>query len=168
MIELALLAVFSRLMTWGLGPVIAERTVAADGDVLRDVLADPANQRRLIGAVGDIRVTATTPRVVRTELRVAGRTIAWLTWILSAARGTTSVTLALQLESRGVASRLVVLLGGRWMRRRLDMTLASLATTSARAAEAVLVPPSAPAVRAPARRRKKAPACRTNHAALHR
>jgi hypothetical protein len=168
MIELALLALLTRLTTWGLGPVIAERTVAADGDVLRDLLADPVNQRRLIGGVADMRVSAPTPRVVRIELRLAGRTVAWLTWILTAGRGTTDVTLALQLESRGAASRLAVLLGGRRIVRRLDATLASLATTLARAAEGIVVLPAAPVMRAPARRGRRAPARGADHAALHR
>ena len=172
MIELALLAMFSRGMTWGLGPVIAERTVAADIGALRDLLSDPATQKELIaGATGlhpGVRVTVVTPRVLKSELRLRGTTVAWVTWILTGARGTTNVDLALQLESRGIAARLVGLLGGRWIARRLEAALATLATASARTAEAMLVLPGEAAARPPARRRKKTPGHDAKHAALHR
>jgi polyketide cyclase/dehydrase/lipid transport protein len=161
MIELALLGIFSRLMTWGLGPIIATRTVAAGCDVVRAVLSDPANQARLATGRADtdaltreaercevpfrlplgttvlvsLQVNAPTPRVLKTELRLRGRTIAWATWILTAGRGRTDVDLAFQLESRNLYARLVVLLGGRWIARRLDTALAALATASAHAAE---------------------------------
>lgn len=161
MIELALLAIFSRLMTWGLGPIIATRTVAADCDAVHAVLSNPANQARLgtgRAAADDptpdaqrydvplrspwgtvlpvsLQVSAPTRRVLKTEVRLRGATVAWATWILGAGRATTEVDLAFQLESRSLFARLVLLLGGRWIARRLDTALAALATTSARAAE---------------------------------
>jgi hypothetical protein len=161
MIELALLAIFSRLMTWGFGPIIATRTVAADCDTVRAVLSDPANQARLATSRADadaltceaercevpfrlplgttllmsLQVKTPTPRVLKTELQLRGRTVAWATWLLTAARGRTEVDLALQLESRNLCARLVVLPGGRWIARRLDTALAALAAASAHAAE---------------------------------
>ncbi len=112
MIELTLLALLNRLTNWGLAPVIATRTVAADAATLRGLLA---------GAGG--------------EQRLAGQRV-WLTWMLTPGRGTTEVDLAAQFESRGLATRLLLVLGGRRrITARLDVALAALATTCARAAE---------------------------------
>lgn len=168
MIELAFLAIFSRLMTWGLGPIIATRTVAADCDLVRALLSDPANQARLATNRPDVvapkrgeqrcdvpfrlplgvtlQVKAPTRRVLKTEVQLRGRTVAWVTWILAAGRATTEVDLALQLKSRSLASRLVVLFGARAIVRRLDAALAALATASAHAAEDLLAVPAAPIV----------------------
>jgi hypothetical protein len=196
MIELALLAMFSRLMTWGLGPVIATRTVAADCDVVRAMLSNPANQARLgTGrAVADVpmpeaeryvvplrvpfgamlpvslQVTAPTRRVLQTEVQLRGATVARATWILSAGRATTEVDLAFQLESSNLTARLVMLLGGRWIARRLDTALAALATTSARAAEDVRPLPAANVVspRRAGGMPATATATRSRRAAVHR
>ena len=135
MIELVLLVVMNRLANWGLAPIIVTRTVAADGAVLRELLSVPANQRRLLGTRrgADLNVKPSrSARVITTELRIGRRTVAWLTWILTGARGTTEVDLALQPESRGLATRLALVLGGRrWLARRLDAALATLARTTA-------------------------------------
>ena len=163
MIELAFLVIWNRLMNWGLAPIIATRTVAADGDVLRAFLCNPADQWRLASSVVDVvalrpagdrcdavlrfplgaRVRASlyvkvsrTARVLTTEVKLRRRTVAWATWVLTPDRGTTEVDLAVQFESRSLATRLGLLLGGRrWIARRLDAMLATLATTSARVAE---------------------------------
>jgi hypothetical protein len=171
MIELAFLVILDRLVNWGLGPIIVTGTVAADDDALRGVLADPANQWRLAASFADVialepagdrcdvqlrlllgkRVHASVHvkpsrrgRLLTAEVRIGTRTIAWVTWILTAGRGTTEVDLAVKLESRSLATRLVMLLGGRrWIARRLETALATLATTSARVAEDVVAPPMA-------------------------
>lgn len=194
MIELALLAMFSRLMTWGLGPVIATRTVAADCDAVRAFLSDPANQARLttsrahvvatkpgvdrddvlfglpLGARlhATVQVKAPTPHVLKTEVRLHRRTVARATWIITAGRGTTEVDLALQLESSSLVARLVVLLGARWIARRLDIALATLATTSAHAAEDLLARPAAAVMPARSARSKTASASQANRVAVDR
>jgi hypothetical protein len=166
MIELAFTIFLNSLVNWGLGPIIATRTIAADGGALHALLCDPANQWRL--ATSFARVLALQPagdrcdarlcplfamcvpasvrvkpsrrgRLVTSEIRVGHRTVAWATWILSPDRGTTEVDLAIQLESRSLLTRLVLLLGGRrWIARRLDTALATLAITSVRVAEDVV------------------------------
>src|SRR4051794_30293780 len=194
MIELALLAIFSRLMTWGLGPVVATRTVAADFEDVRAFLTDPANQvrlattrpgvvaRRPAAAAHDVRlrlapglhvrasiaVSAPTARVLKTELQLRGRTVAWLTWILTAGRATTEVDLACQLESRSLAARVVVLLGGRRLARRLDGVLAALARASAHAAEDLVALTPAPGVPKRSARGTRRSAAHGNRLALHR
>ncbi len=118
MIELTLLALINRLTNWGLAPVIVSRTVAADAATLRGVLPDAGGEQRLAGQ------------------RV------WVTWLLTPGRGTTEVDLAVQFESRGLATRLLLALGGRrWIAARLNVALAALATTCARAAEDLTEPP---------------------------
>ncbi len=82
--------------------------------------------------------------VLTTELKLGRRTVAWATWILIADPGTTEVDLVIQLQSRGLASRLAMLLGARrWIARRLDRALATLATISARVAEDFVAAPAA-------------------------
>jgi hypothetical protein len=176
MIELAFIILLNRLVNWGLGPIIVTRTIVADRGVLYALLCDPANQWRL--ATSFARVTSLQPardrcdarlrlpfglrvpasvqvkpsrgeRLLTCEIRVGRRTIAWATWILSPDRGTTEVDLAIQPESRSLLTRLVLLLGGRrWIARRLDTALATLAITSVRVAEdvvATLAPEAVPA-----------------------
>ena len=140
MIELALLTVMTRLVNCGLAPIIATRTVAADAAVLRGLLSDPASQHQLL--LGPRRRASLNAkpsrsgRVITTELRVGRRTVAWLTWILTAARGTTEVDLVLQPESRGLATRLALMLGARrWIARRLEAALATLGLTAAHVVE---------------------------------
>ena len=163
MIELVFLTLMNRLTNWGLGPIIATRRVAANAAVLHRLLADPANQLRLAndyvdagalraagerceaplrrghraGARASLRVRpSSSGRVLTSELQIGRRTAAWITWILSADRGTTEVDVAVSLESRGIPARLFLLLGGRRrIARRLDSALARLATASAHVAE---------------------------------
>ena len=171
MIELAFIILLNRLVNLGLGPIIVSRPIAADGDALHALLCDPASQWRLatsfarvdaLQAAGDradarvrlpfgLHVPAGVQvkpsrrgRLVTCEIRFGHRTVAWATWILSPDRGTTEVDLALQLESRSPGTRLALLLGGRrWIARRLDRALATLAMTSVRVAEDVVAPPAA-------------------------
>lgn len=170
MIELAFLVILNRLVNWGLGPIIATRTIAADRDTLHDLLCDPANQWRLATACANVaglqpagdrcdarlrlplgmRVRASMQvkpsrkaRLLTTELRLDRRILAWATWIFTSGRGTTEVDLAVQLQSRSLVTRLVLLLGGRrWIARRLDRALATLAMTCARVAEDVVAAPA--------------------------
>ena len=194
MIELALLAIFSRLMTWGFGPVIATRTVAADCDAVRAFLSDAANQARLTtsranvvamksgvercdvlfclplgaGLRASVQVKAPTPRVLKTEVRLHRKTVAWATWILSGGRATTQVDVAFQLQSRSLVARLVVLLGGRWIAGRLEIALATLATRAAHAAEDLRALPAAAVVPPSSARCKTASVSQANRVAVHR
>ena len=170
MLEIAFLAIVNGLVNSGLRPILVTRAVAADRDMLRGLLADPANQWRLAAAfarIGDLRRVedrcearlrlplglrahagvrvrpSRSGRVLTTEIELGHRTVAWATWILTSGRGTTEVDVALQLESRSLAARLALLLGGRrWIARRLDVALATLATTAAHVAEDLLAPPA--------------------------
>jgi hypothetical protein len=195
MIELAFVILLNRLVNWGLAPIIATRTIAADGDALHGLLSDPTNQWRLVAGFADVvalqpagdrcdarlrlllgmRVHASLKvkpsrraRLLTTEVRLGRRTVAWGTWILTPHPGTTEVDLAIQLESRSLATRFVLLLGGRrWIARRLETTLATLATASARVAEDVLTPPAADVVPTPpATGEQDAPV--QAHAPIHR
>jgi hypothetical protein len=170
MIELAFVILLNRVVNWGLAPIIVTRTVPADADALHDLLAEPANQWRLATAVADveglrsagdrcdahvriplrIRRPASmlvhpsrTHRLLTTEVRLGRSTIAWATWILTPGRGTTEVDLAVQPESRSLLTRLALLLGGRrWLARRLQIALATLATASAHVAEDIVATPA--------------------------
>ena len=155
MIELALLALLNRLMNWGLTPLIATRTVAADAGTLHHFLSEPANQLRLLRRVPrglDVHVRPRAKgRVVAVEILRRRRTVLWATWILSAGRGTTEVDVAVQFETRGLATRLALVLGGRrWLARRVDDALARLGQVCARAAEDIAPAPAPAAVSAPA------------------
>jgi hypothetical protein len=195
MIELAFVILLNRLVNWGLAPIIATRTVPADGDVLHAFLLDPANQWRLAASFADVvrlqpagdrcdarlrlplgaRWHASVhvkpsrrARLVTAEVRLGPRTVAWATWILTAGRGTTEVDLAIQPESRSLVTRLVLLLGGRrWIARRLEMALAMLATTCARVAEDVVARPAADGVTSPAAGEQDSPVA-SCHAPIHR
>lgn len=193
MIELAFLVIWNHLMNWGLAPIIARRTVAADGDVLRTFLSNPANQWRLARGVADVgalqsagercdaqlrlpfgvrlraslSVRRRTARVLTAELQLGRRTVAWATSILAPGRGTTDVDFAVQLESRSFAARLWLLLGGRrWIARQLDLALATLATTSARVAEDYAAPPTADGAPRPDAANKKDSPLEPAHAAI--
>jgi hypothetical protein len=128
MIELGALALLLRLMNLGREPVIASRVVAADHLTLRRFVSDPANYD------GEASVRpSSSARVVAVRVRLGRRRIVRYTWILSPDRGTTEVDLAAQVESCGIAVRLALLLGGRrWLRRRLDGILATLACVQVR------------------------------------
>lgn len=153
MTEFALLAIFGRMLRWGRGPIVATRRVAADAEVLGCLLSDPDNQWQLLagGRLGrrariEIKPSRTT-RLMTAELRFGPRTVAWITWILVPGRGTTGVDLAVALESRRLFARLALLLGGRrWIARRLESALATLATMSARVAEHGVALPASHAV----------------------
>jgi len=170
MVRLALLTLPDRLMNCGYTPLIATRTVAADIAALQRYLSDAENQWRLTGSFADVVSLAPAGARCDAELRLAfgarchasahvqpsrsehllavqvglgRRIVVWATWILTPGRGTTEVDLAAQFESRSLATRLVLLLGGRrWIAHRLDAALAALATTCARVAEDVAVEPS--------------------------
>jgi hypothetical protein len=149
MIELTFLALLNRLMNWGLAPLIATRTVAADAGTLRHFLSEPANQLRLLRTVPrdvDVHVQPrASGRVLCVEIVRGRRTALWATWILSAGPGTTEVDLAVQIETRGLATRLALALGGRrWLARQVDDALARLGQLCARVAEDI-VPAPAPA-----------------------
>ena len=155
MIELVFLALLNRLMNWGLTPLIATRTVAADAGTLHHFLSEPANQLRLLRRVPrglDVHVQPRAKgRVVTVEILRGRRTALWATWILSAGRGTTEVDLAVQFETRGLATRLALVLGGRrWLARRVDDALARIGQVCARAAEDIVLSPAPPAVSATA------------------
>jgi|SRR5215218_2012301 len=153
MIELAFLALLNRLMNWGLTPLIATRTVAADAGTLHRFLSEPANQLRLLRkgpAELDVHVRPrATGRLVSVEILRGRRTALLATWILSAGRGTTEVDLVVQFESRALATRVALVLGGRRrLARRVDDALARLGQICARAAEDIVPAPgpvSAPA-----------------------
>ena len=154
MIELVFLALMNRLMNWGLSPLIATRTVAADAGALHHFLSDPANQLRLLRRpprAVDVQVQPRAKgRVVCVEILRRRRTVLWATWILSAGRGTTEVDLAVQFETRGLATRLALALGGRrWLARRVDDAMARLGQVCARAAEDIVPAPVPAAVSAP-------------------
>jgi hypothetical protein len=151
MVELTLLALLDRLKNWGLAPLIATRTVAADAVALHRWLTDPANQLRVAGPRSPLSGARVRPsasgRVISVELVRGRRTVLWATWILTAGRGTTEVDLAIQFETRGLATRLALALGGRrWLAGQVDGALGRLAHVCARAAEDV-VPAPPPAAR---------------------
>jgi hypothetical protein len=155
MIELVFLALLNRLMNWGLSPLIATRTVAADAVTLQQYLSDPANQLRLLRKVPrdlEVRVQPRARgRVICVEILRRHRTALWATWIVSAGRGTTDVDLAVQFESRSLATRLALALGGRrWLTQRADDALARLGRVCARAAEDVVTAPAPVPAPAPA------------------
>lgn len=155
MIELVFLALLNRLMNWGLTPLIATRTVAADAGTLHHFLSRPANQLRLLRKVPRGLHVHVQPRargrVVSVEILRGRRTVLWATWILSAGRGTTEVDLAVQFETRGLAARLALVLGGRrWLARRVDDALARLGQVCARAAEDIVPAPAPGPISAPA------------------
>jgi hypothetical protein len=118
-------------MNLGYEPVIATRVVAADLALLRRLLSDPASYD------GEACVRpSSSERVVAVRVRLGPRRILRCTWMLSPHRGTTEVDLAVQVESRAIAVRLALLLGGRrWLQRWLEALLATLARDAARAAE---------------------------------
>jgi hypothetical protein len=170
MIELAFLILLNRLSNWGLTPIIVTRTIPAGADKLHGLVSDPANQWRLATRFADIAALepagdrcdaqlrlpmgaslhasvhvkpSRKGRLLTCEARLGRRTVAWVTWILTPDRGTTEVDLAVQLESRSLATRLVLLLGGRrWIARRLEMALTKLARTVARTAKDVAAAPA--------------------------
>jgi hypothetical protein len=162
MIELVFLALLNRLMNWGLTPLIATRTVAADAGTLHRFLSEPANQLRLLRKVPaglEIHVKPRAKgRLVSVEILRGRRAALSATWILTAGRGTTEVDLVVQFESRGLATRLALVLGGRRrLARRVDDALARLGQLCARAAEDVVPAPApvpAPAAECSRRTRK--------------
>jgi|GEM_PF-3365383 len=148
MIELTFLALLQRLMNWGLAPLIATRTVAVDAAALHRFLSDPANQLRLVGGRRAVSAACVRPsasrRVICVELLRGRRTVLWATWMLTAGRAMTEVDVALQFQTRGLATRIALALGGRrWLAHRLHGALGRLAQICARAAEDVVPTPAA-------------------------
>ena len=142
MVELIGLALCNSVINWGLSPVNATRTVAADAATLKAVVADQDTQGRLVDGISPLlRPSARLepsrhPRFVHAMVRMRGRDVLWITWILTPGQGTTEVDLIAQLESRSALARLAMLLGGRrWLRTRLHRTVDVLATHAHRAAE---------------------------------
>jgi hypothetical protein len=136
------LALCNSVINWGLSPVSATRTVAADAATLKSVVADSVTQGRLVDGISPLvrpsaRVEASRhPRFLHAMVRMGGRDVLWLTWILTPRQGTTEVDLIAQLESRSVLARFAMLLGGRRrLRTRLDRSLNALGTLAHRAAE---------------------------------
>ena len=136
------LALYNSLINWGLSPVSATRTVAADAATLRSVVGDPVTQGHLVDGISPLlrpnaRAEASRhPRFAHAMVRLGGREALWVTWILTPGQGTTEVDLIAQLETRSVLARLAMLLGGRrWVRARLERTLNVLGTLAHRAAE---------------------------------
>lgn len=136
------LALYNSVINWGLSPVSATRTVAADAATLKSVVADPVTQARLVDGISPlVRPSARIepsrhPRFTHAMVRMGERDVLWITWILTPRQGTTEVDLIAQLESRSVLARLAMLLGGRrWLRTRLGRTLNVLGTLAHRAAE---------------------------------
>ena len=140
MIELAYFALLERVMSFGCRPLFATRAVAADAAAVRALIAAPEHLNRIVAGtparaelVPTVSERLVAARVLHGELELL-----WLTWILSPRRGTTEVDLALQIESRGLVARAVLLCGGRrWLRRRLEDALDALAQRTLRAAEDV-------------------------------
>jgi hypothetical protein len=141
MIELSFLALL-RLMNLGYEPVIATGVMAADLDTLRAFASDPANYD------GEARVRpSSSARVVVVRVRYGPRRVVRYTWILSPDRGTTEVDLAVQIESCGIVYRAALLLGAkRWLRRRLEATLATVSRVTVAAAEHIDDEPTPPMI----------------------
>jgi hypothetical protein len=140
MIELGVLALILRIMNLGYEPVIASRVMAAGIDTLHAFLSDPSNYD------GAARVRRSScARVVVVRVSFGPRRVVRYTWILSPGRGTTEVDLAVQIESRGPAVRLALLLGGRrWLLRRQEAMLTTMSRITADAAEEIAPAPAAP------------------------
>jgi hypothetical protein len=140
MIELTALALLLKITSIGYEPIIATRVVCADLDALHDFLADPDSYR------GSVTVRPPTRReVVVVHAHAGPRRVVRYTWILTPGRGTTEVDLVAQLETRGAAERLLMLLGGRRaLGRRATKMLAELARSTATAAEHEVAPEPAP------------------------
>jgi len=144
MIELTLLTLLNRLMNWGRAPVIATRAIVADAATLLALVSDPAAQWRIVEGVSPLLrphahvEQSRSARLVPVRVQLGRHDVLWITWILTPRRGTTEVDLAAQLQSRSLAARLVLALGGRrWLRHRLDHTLGTLAALAHCAAEDV-------------------------------
>jgi hypothetical protein len=127
MIELSVLALLLRIANLGYEPVIVTRVMTAGAGALRAFICDPRNYD------GAARVRPSScEHVVVVRTAFGPRRMVRYTWILSPGRGTTEVDLAVQVESRGVAVRVALLLGGRrWLQRRLEAMLATLAAQTA-------------------------------------
>lgn len=142
MVELTVLALLHRLENWGCAPVIASRVIAADAPTLLALVSDPRGQWRLVAGVPPLLRphasvgTSRTRRLVPVRVQLRGRDVVWVTWFLSPSRGTTEVDLFAQFEARGLLMRVALVLGGRrWLRRRLEATLGTLARLAHAAAE---------------------------------
>ena len=128
-------------MHLGYAPVVATRTVAADAAELDEYLLDPTHERRLLGAPVTVRPSRTAG-LVTAHLATGRRAEVWATWILEPGRGSTDVTLAAQVEPRGVAMQIALLLGGRRrIARRVDAALATLVRVCAHHVEDVAPEP---------------------------
>jgi hypothetical protein len=114
--------------------VIATRAIVADAAPLLALISDSASQWRIVENVSPLLQPSANvqpsraPGPVYVRVRFGSRDVLWITWILTARRGTTEVDLAAQVESRSIFARLLLAFGGRlWLRRRLEQTLSTLA-----------------------------------------
>jgi hypothetical protein len=122
--------------------VIATRAIVADAAPLLALISDSASQWRIVENVSPLLQPSANvqpsraPGPVYVRVRFGSRDVLWITWILTARRGTTEVDLAAQVESRSIFARLLLAFGGRlWLRRRLEQTLSTLAMLAHRAAQ---------------------------------
>jgi hypothetical protein len=166
MIELMGLALCNSAINWGLSPVSATRTVAADPATLKALVADHITAGRLVDGTSPLlcpnaRVEASRhPRFVHAMVSVGGRDALRMSWIFTPRQGTTEVDLIAQLESRSLLVRCAMLLGGeRWLRTRLERSLTAVAALAHRTAEDRVDASQRQAARpARARRRHEPPA----------
>ena len=128
MFEIPLLALMNTMANWGTAPVIATRVVPADAPALHALLGDAGFQRRLVAGVcpwlqPEVRLAPRSgERYLHATVRLLGRDVLWITWLLTPGRGTTELDLAAQLEPDGIGARLVL----RAARRRLQRHLAAV------------------------------------------
>lgn len=153
----------TRLFQTRYGWMCAKRTIAAEREPLFEFLSDLENHWLLAeGFVEELRIDGPPGRRDRADVRLRGprglrrrartsvllslaprlmvgraelgrRTVARVSWVLSAGRpGSTAVELSAVVERVGVLDAVVLLLGGRrWLERRLEATLTELAELAA-------------------------------------
>ncbi len=142
MLELTVLAVMNRMVNGGFEPLTATRIVAADLSAVRALASDATTQQDMLaGLPMRLRVQAipsASLRLVVMRLCLGEHDVLSLHWSLTPRRGTIEVDLAAQFHVRGPAMRVLLMLGGRrWLTRRLDGVLSSLADRTLRAAEGI-------------------------------
>lgn len=123
-------------------PMIASRVVAADAELLRLIVAEPAGQWRIVSGIHPgLRPSAhadpcLNAGMVPVRVGLWGRDVVWACWLLVPGRGTTEVGLVAQFESSRLLGRVLPHVGVRgWIQRRLEATLSVLAALAYRAAE---------------------------------
>lgn len=142
MLELTALAVINRMVNAGFASLSASRIVAADLSTVRALASDARTQREMLDGLPTRLRMQVFPtgslRLVDMRLWLGEHDVLSLHWILMPRRGTVEVDLTAQLHVRGPAVCVVLMLGGRrWLMRRLDGVLRSLADRTLRAAEGI-------------------------------